>query len=117
MPRTLGLGDLLLVSSSKFRHAVVGKVDRRHLARIHSGAEAFLVVPAVNPAIRNAMPVRRLMVMKHALCNVQDFILGNSAMRQCFKHVLKVAVIGFITANILGSYYRVKGNAKAVVGA
>jgi hypothetical protein len=113
----VALSDLLLVSSDKICHAIEAKVDRRHLARVYGGAKALLVVPTVNPAVRQTMPVRRLMVVKHAFRHMQDFILGDCVMGQRFEHVFKIAVVGLITANILGSHYRVEGNAKAGVGA
>ena len=101
----------------KIGHAIEGEVDRRHVAGVHRSTKAFLAVPAVNPAVCKTILVRGLMIMEHAFRHMQDFFPEYSLVRERFQHVVKVAVIGFIAANILCGHDRIKSYPKALIGA
>ena len=113
----MSLFEFSPVGLCKLSHTVEGEINCRHFARVHGGTKAFLIMPSVDPAVRKTMPVGGLMIVEHALSDMQDFFLGNIAVCQRLQHVVKVAVIRFITANIFCSHHGIKGNPKARTGA
>ena len=70
--------QLFLVDPHEVMHAVEPEIDMRHLARIHGGSETLLGVTTIDPARLQAVLVRRLVVMEHALGRVQDLLLLQS---------------------------------------
>ena len=94
------------------RHGVEFKVDFGHLAGIHGGAESLPGMAAVDPAIGNAVPARRHMIVKQAFRRVKDIALGQAQIAHMLQHVHEIAVIGLVRADIFGGVDRVESGAE-----
>ena len=83
-------------------HAGESEIIGRHLAGVHGGAETFLVVPAIDPAIGQPKFVGRRVVMEHAFGRVKDLVFLDPLAREHVEHVVEIAVRGFVAADVLG---------------
>ena len=72
------------------------------------GAKAVLVVAAVDPAIGQPELVGRRMVVEHAFGGMQDVTLFDPLTRQHLKHIVEIAIGGFIAADILSGINTIK---------
>jgi hypothetical protein len=67
------LGQRLLMRRHHLSQAVETEIIAGHLARLHRGAKALLIVAAMNPAGFQAVPVGGLVIVEEAFGRVQDF--------------------------------------------
>ena len=84
----------------------------RHVTGMHGGAEPFIGMPPVDPAILQTVPVGRGMVVEHALGGVQDIAAADPARSQLFQHIFEIGGGGLVAADILGRVDTVKRDTK-----
>ena len=63
---------------------------------------------AINPAIGNAVPPGRHVIVKQAFGGVQDVALCQAQIAHMLQHVDEIAIIGFVGADIFGGIDRVE---------
>src|SRR5688572_19548551 len=69
---TIELGQRLLMRCYHLSQAVETEIIAGHLARMHCGAKALLIVAAMNPAGFQAVPIGWLVIVEEAFGHVQD---------------------------------------------
>ncbi len=85
------------------------------MAGIHGGAETLPGMAAMDPAIGNAVPARRHMIVKQAFGGVKDIALGQAQIAHMLQQVHEIAVIGLVRADIFGGVDRVELGAERSV--
>ena len=74
----------------------------RHVTGMHGGTEPFVVMPPVDPAILQTVPVGGCMIMEHAFGRVQDVAAADPARRELFQHIFEIGGGRLVAADILG---------------
>ena len=89
-------------------HAVKSEIDMRHVAWIAGCTESLLVMPPIDPAIVQPVPIGRRMVMEHAFRRVQNIALRNIPGSKLFDHIFEIAIRRFVEAYILSRVNGIK---------
>ncbi len=78
------------------------KVDAHVHLRRHGGAESLHSVPSVDPIGGETEGGRLDMVVVQALSGVQYVVLLDATLLEVLQHVLEVARVGLVGADVLG---------------